>query len=89
MWNGYLATRAYGRIREWVLGSTFSGCSSTGVVVQCNFDRGGVPFYVAYTDDGSAGSLPNPGGTVITGMDGATAPAGADIAVSGTPVRIS
>lgn len=89
MWNGYPATTAYGRIRDWLVGSTFLGCTTTGVVVQCNFDRGGAPFFVAYTDDGSAASLPNPGGTVISGMDGATAPAGADIPISGTPVRIS
>jgi hypothetical protein len=89
MWNGYQATTAYGRVRDWLLGSTFLGCTTTGIVVQCNFDRGGAPFFVAYTDDGSAASLPNPGGTVYTGMDGATAPAGPEIPISGTPIRIS
>ena len=89
MWNGYLATRAYGRIRDWVVGATFSGCSTTGVVVQCNFDRGRVPFYVAYTDDASAGSLAAPAGvTSVTAMDGSVSPAGASIPVSGTPVLI-
>ena len=90
MWNGYLATRMYLSTREWVVGATFSGCSTTGVVVQCNFDRGGAPFYVAYTDDGSSGTLAQPAGTtVVASLDGATGPAGAQIAVSGTPVRIS
>jgi hypothetical protein len=90
MWNGYLATRMYQRIREWVVGATFNGCSTTGVVVQCNFDRGGVPFYVAYTDDGSTGTLTAPPSTsVVTGMDGATAPTTAQLPVSGTPIRIS
>jgi hypothetical protein len=90
MWNGYPATQAYGRIRDWLVGSTFSGCSTTGVVVQCNFDRGGVPFYVAYTDDGSPATLPSPAGvTVVASMDGTTAAAGSQIAVSGTPMRAS
>jgi hypothetical protein len=89
MWNGYLATRAYATIRHWVVGATFSGCSSSGVVVVCNFDRARSPFFIAYTDDGSAATVANPGGTVITGMDGATAPAGTDIPISGTPVLIN
>ncbi len=90
MWNGYLATRAYAATRDWVVGSTFSGCSTTGVAVLCNFDRDQVPFYVAYTDDGSVGSIPAPAGaTVVTSLDGATAPAGEQIAISGTPVRVS
>ena len=62
MWNGYLATRAYAATRDWVVGSTFSGCSTTGVAVLCNFDRDQVQFYVAYTDDGSVGSIPAPSG---------------------------
>ena len=89
MWHDYLSSRAYGRVRDWLVGSTFHGCSTTQVVVQCNFDRGRVPFFVAYTDDGSAASLPNPGGTLVSGMDGMTAPAGPDIPISGTPVLIS
>jgi hypothetical protein len=90
MWNGYLATRAYGTTRDWLVGSTFSGCSTTGVTVLCNFDRGGAPFYVAYTDDGSATSIPAPAGTAtVTAMDGATVPAGTQVAISGNPVRIS
>jgi hypothetical protein len=89
MWNGYLATAAYGRIRDWLIGSTFLGCTTTGVVVQCNFDRGGAPFFIAYTDDGSAAMLPNPGGATYGGMDGGTAPAGSQIPISGTPVRIT
>jgi hypothetical protein len=91
MWNGYLSSRAVGATRNWLLGARFSGCTTTGVVVQCNFDRGGVPFYVAYTDDGSAATLPQPKGTttVTALMDGSTTPAAAQIPVSGTPVRIS
>jgi hypothetical protein len=90
MWNGYLATRAYGTTRDWLVGSIFSGCSTTGVAVVCNFDRGGTPFFVAYTDDGSAGSIATPAGrTTVTGMDGTTTPAGAQVPISGTPVRIS
>jgi hypothetical protein len=80
-----------GATRNWLLGARFSGCATTGVVVQCNFDRGGVPFYVAYTDDGSTSTLPQPAGTttVTALMDGSTTPAAAQIPVSGTPVRIS
>ena len=89
MWNGYLATRAYGRIRDWVVGSTFSGCSTSGVVVLCNFDRGRVPFYVAYTDDASAGTLTVPAGVAtVTTMDGAVTPAGTSVAIAGTPVLL-
>ena len=90
MWNGYLAARAMGATRDWVVGSTFSGCTTSGVVVLCNFDRGGVRFYVAYTDDGSAGTVVTPAGaTTATQLDGSSAPAGASVPVSGTPVRIS
>ena len=90
MWNGYLATRAYARVREWVIDSTFHGCSTTGVLVLCNLDRAGKRFYVAYTDDGSAASLSTPAGmTVYQGMDGVTAAAGPTIAVSGSPVLIA
>ena len=63
------------------MGATFSGCSTTGVTVVCNFDRGGAPFYVAYTDDGSAASIPSPPGTTsVTGMDGSVVPAGSQVA---------
>ena len=90
MWSGYAATRSYAATRNWVVGSTFSGCSTTGVVVLCNFDRGGVPFNIAYTDDGSAGSVTAPAGrTVVTALDGATSPVSGAVPVSGTPVRIS
>ncbi len=90
MWNGYLATRAYARVREWVIDSTFHGCSTTGVLVLCNLDRAGKRFYVAYTDDGSAASLSTPAGmTVYQGMDGVTVAAGTQVAVSGTPVLIA
>jgi hypothetical protein len=90
MWHGYLATRALGTTRDWLVGATFSGCATTGVVVLCNFDRGGTPFYVAYTDDGATASIPAPAGsTIVTGMDGSTVPAGTQVVVSGTPVRIS
>ncbi len=90
MWNGYIATQAYARLREWVVNSTFHGCSTEGVVVTCNFDRAGNPFYVAYTDDGSAGVIDLPTGmTVFQGMDGVTQAAGPQVAVSGTPVLIA
>jgi len=90
MWNGYVATQAYARVREWVVGSTFNGCSTAGVVVQCNFDRAGRPFYVAYTDDGSAASVALPTGmTVYQGMDGVTIAAGPQVTISGTPVLIA
>ncbi len=90
MWNGYLATQAYGRVREWVVDSTFHGCSTEGVVVQCNFDRNGYPFYVAYTDDESVASIDRPEGmTVFQGMGGVTQAAGPQVTVSGTPVLIA
>lgn len=90
MWNGYLATRAYARVREWVVDSTFHGCSTTGVVVLCNLDRGGVPFYVAYTDDDSTSSVATPPGmTVYQGMDGITIGAGPSVPISGSPVLIA
>lgn len=90
MWNGYPATRAYARVREWVIDSTFHGCSTSGVVVQCNFDRAGYPFYVAYTDDGSAATVALPPGmTVYQGMDGLTVAATSQVPVSGTPVLIA
>ena len=90
MWNGYLATRSYARVREWVVDSTFHGCSTTGVVVLCNLDRGGNRFYVAYTDDDSATSVATPVGmTVYQGMDGVTVGAGPSIPISGSPVLIA
>jgi hypothetical protein len=90
MWNGYLATRAYAQVREWVIDSTFSGCSTAGAVVTCNFDRANVPFYIAYTDDESLASIPTPAGmTVYQTMDGVTVAAGSTVAVSGTPVLIA
>lgn len=90
MWNGYLATQAYARVREWVIDSTFHGCSTTGVIVQCNFDRNGSPFYVAYTDDDSSAAVDRPDGmTVFQTMDGTTQAAGAQVAISGTPVLIA
>lgn len=90
MWNGYLSSRVVHVTRDWVVGSTFSGCSTTGVVVLCNFDRGRVPFWVAYTDDGSVGTVPAPAGaTVASALDGTTVPVAGTVAVSGNPVRIS
>jgi hypothetical protein len=89
MWAGYPATRAYRTIRDWLVGATFHGCSTTGVVVECNFDRG-APFHVVYTQDGSIGSmLPTVGMTVSTTMDGATTPISGSITVTGTPLRLS
>jgi len=90
MWNGFLATQAYARVREWVIDSTFSGCSTDASVVLCNFDRANIPFYVAYTDDDSVATIPTPGGmTVYQGMDGVTQTAGSTITISGTPVLIA
>jgi hypothetical protein len=90
MWNGYLATAAYARVRSWVVDSTFHGCTTTAPVVVCNFDRAGRPFVVAYTDDGSSAAIPTPAGlTVYQGMDGVTVAAGTQVAVSGTPVLIA
>lgn len=90
MWNGYVATRAYARVREWVVDSTFHGCGTTGAIVTCNFDRGGERFYVAYTDDDSAASVVTPVGmTVYQGMDGVTVGASSTIPVSGSPVLIA
>lgn len=90
MWNGYTATRAYARVREWMIDSTFHGCSTTGVVVLCNFDRSGSPFFVAYTDDDSATAVTTPVGmTVYQGMDGVTSGAGPSVPISGSPVLIA
>lgn len=90
MWNGYLASRAMGAVRGWVVGTTFSGCSTTSGVVVCNFDVGGAPFRIAYTDDGAARTLEPPtGSTVVTQLDGSTSPVAGPITVSGTPVRVS
>ena len=90
MWNGYPASVAYHQVRDWVVGATFTGCTTSGVVVQCSFDRGGGPFYVAYTDDASTTQVPAPAGvSVVTTLEGATSPAGAAVTVGGTPVRIS
>jgi hypothetical protein len=90
MWTGYPASEAYRQTRDWLVGSTFSGCATTGVVVLCSFDRAGVPFFVAYSDDGSSASVATPPGmTVVTPLGGAPASTGAQTAVGGTPVRIS
>lgn len=90
MWNGYLATQAYARVRSWIVGSTFHGCSTDGVVVQCNFDREGQAFYVSYTDDASTAAVALPAGmTVFQGMDGVTTAAGPQVPISGTPVLIA
>jgi hypothetical protein len=90
MWNGYAATRYYVTTRDWLVGSTFSGCSTAGVVVLCNFDRGGVAFFVGYTDDGTAATVPTPAAvTMVSMMDGSTVPAGPQVTLSGTPVRMS
>lgn len=90
MWNGYPAAVAYQAIRDSLVGATFSGCSTTGVVVLCNFDRQDQPFYVAYTDDGSAGSIEPPAGTTqVAPLSGAAAQVAGPILIGGTPVRIS
>ncbi len=90
MWTGYPASEAYRQTKDWLVGSTFSGCSTTGVVVLCDFDRSGAPFFVAYTDDGSSASMTTPPGTtVVTPLGGAPAPVGTQTPVGGTPVRIS
>jgi hypothetical protein len=59
-------------------------------VVLCNFDRGGVPFSIAYTDDASAGSLPVPAGfTRATSLDGSPSPVSGAVAVGGNPILLS
>jgi hypothetical protein len=90
MWNGYPATIAYRAMRDWVVGARFSGCFTTGAVVLCNFDRGGVPFSIAYTDDASAGSLQVPTG-FTTGMpfEGSAVPVSGMIPVGGNPILLS
>lgn len=90
MWTGYPSSRAYHATRDWVVGARFSGCSTSGVTVLCNFDRSGVPFFIAYTDDGSTAQVVTPAGAVVvTALDGSTSPAGSSVTVTGTPVRIS
>jgi hypothetical protein len=90
MFNGYTATRAFVAMRDWVVGARFSGCSSTGAVVLCNFDRGGVPFSITYTDDASPGTLQVPAGfTQGTPFEGTPAPVSGTIAVGGNPILLS
>jgi hypothetical protein len=80
--------RAYRALRDWLVGSTFHGCSSTGAVVECNFDRGAA-FHVVYTQDGSTCSAAVPAGmTMSTSLDGATTPITRSITVTGTPLRL-
>ena len=90
MFAGYTATRAFVAMRDWVVGARFSGCSSTGAVVLCNFDRGGVPFSITYTDDTSPGSLQVPAGfTQGTPFEGTPTPVSGTIAVGGNPILLS
>lgn len=90
MRTGYPATNAYRSIRDRVVGARFSGCSSTGAVVLCNFDRGGAPFSIAYTDDASPGSLQVPPGlTSGTPFQGSAAPVSGTIPVGGDPILLS
>jgi hypothetical protein len=90
MFTNYPASHAYRTIRDWLVGATFHGCSTTGVLVECNFDRAGAAFHVAYTDDDSATSLPAPAGfTTVTALDGVTTPITGPVTVTGTPVRLS
>ncbi len=90
MWNSYPSTRAYIALRGWVEGARFSGCSSEAAVVLCNFDRSGVPFSIAYTDDASPGSLKVPAGfTQATAFQGATTPVAGTISVGGDPILLS
>ena len=90
MFTGYTATRAFVAIRDWVVGARFSGCSSAGAVVLCNFDRNGVPFSITYTDDASAGTLQVPAGfTKATPFEGTPTPVNGTIAVGGNPILLS
>ena len=89
MWTGYNSSRAYVALRNWVVGAHFSGCSSTGAVVQCNFDRAGVPFDIVYTDDTSTGSIPVPNGyTQATPLMGSAVPVSGTMQVTGLPTLL-
>lgn len=90
MYDGFVAATAYKAVAEWLVGSTFFGCTTAGVTVDCSFTRDGKPFHVYYTDDGSSAVVSPPAGaTSVRYLVAPAQPVAGPVAVSGEPVLVS
>ncbi len=74
---------------DWLVGSTFRGCSDPDGAVVCAFERDGAPFWLAHADGNALVDLPA-GASRWCDLRGACAPtSGTKVIVGVRPVRIS
>lgn len=90
MWNGFTAANTFNTVADWLIGSTFFGCTTSGVVVDCSFTRDGAPFHVYYTDDGSAATTAAAAGlSTVRHLNGSRLAVTGPVAVTAEPVLVS
>ena len=88
------AARYVDRLQGWLAGSRIHSCGQgrpAGLpdgLWQCRFDHDGRAFLIWWTMDQRLTVSAPPGATSVERLDGTTTPAGADIAVSGSPVLL-
>lgn len=82
------------RLHQWLTGSRIHSCGqgpAAGLpegLWQCRFDRAGKTFLIWWTVDQIL-RVPTPAGTTsVEDLDGGVTPAGAEVAVSGSPILL-
>jgi hypothetical protein len=84
--GGAAGLRVY---RQWAVGATTPGCVVDGAMVQCQFDRGGVPSMVVWAEGDDAAVLSPPSGfSEVCTTANECSPINGPIELSPTPVRL-
>ena len=87
---GSPAEQGFFAIENWVVGSTFEGCTQTGQVVTCNFTRAGQKSIVAWAETGTATYTAPQGSTLVCDPEAkcSQVPADSQLTLTEVPVRI-
>ncbi len=87
---GSPAEQGFFAVENWVVGSSFGGCTETGNVVTCNFTRAGQKSIVAWANTGTAPYSAPAGSTLVCDPAAkcSPVPAGSQLTLTEVPVRI-
>ena len=74
MYTGTPGAQAYATLQDWIVGSSFQGCTSSGTKVTCTFTKAGSPFSIVYTDSGKAKTFATGAAKQVCSLNGSCAP---------------
>lgn len=81
------AARGLRIVNQWVVGSTWYGCTDDGSVVSCDLEKNGVPSTIAWAKDESGTITPPTGLEQACGTNNKCVPVVAPVALTETPTR--